>query len=124
MTKRRGAKPAAEQNQADLFGAAAPPSPRLPKKAHTAQRAAPSLAKTSPGQARSNPSAQPIPPNALLNVRQAAARLGLSKSTLDKMRGAGKGPRFIKSTDRAVRYDCDDLDAWIANRRRGRAPRD
>ncbi|MGQ0531696.1 MAG: helix-turn-helix transcriptional regulator [Caulobacteraceae bacterium] len=51
-------------------------------------------------------------------MRQAAQRLGLSKSTLDKMRCAGKGPRFIKSTDRAVRYDPVDLDAWIANRRR------
>ena len=44
-------------------------------------------------------------------------RLGLSKSTLDKMRGAGKGPRFIKSTDRAVRYDPADLDRWIDARR-------
>lgn len=28
------------------------------------------------------------------------------------------GPRFIKSTDRAVRYDPSDLDAWIEARRR------
>lgn len=55
---------------------------------------------------------------ALLTVRQAAARLGLAKSTLDKMRTKGKGPRFVKSTDRAVRYDPIDLDAWVANRRR------
>ena len=27
------------------------------------------------------------------------------------------GPRFVKSTDRAVRYDPADLDAWIAARR-------
>lgn len=53
----------------------------------------------------------------LLNVREAAARLGLSKSTLDKWRCAGKGPRYVKSTDRAVRYDPADLDAWIAARR-------
>lgn len=59
-----------------------------------------------------------MPPPVLLNVREAAARLGLSKSTLDKMRCAGKGPRFIKSTDRAVRYDPTDLDSWIAARRR------
>lgn len=56
----------------------------------------------------------------LLNVREAAARLGLSKSTLDKMRCAGKGPHFIKSTDRAVRYDKADLDAWVAARRRNK----
>lgn len=53
----------------------------------------------------------------LLNVREAAARLGLSKSTLDKWRCAGKGPRYVKSTDKAVRYDPADLDAWIAARR-------
>ncbi len=53
----------------------------------------------------------------LLHVRETAARLGLSKSTLDKMRCAGKGPRYVKSTDRAVRYDPADLDAWIAARR-------
>ena len=58
------------------------------------------------------------PTSALLNVRQAAARLGLSKSTLDKMRGAGKGPRYVKTTDRAVRYDPTDLDHWIAVRRK------
>lgn len=55
---------------------------------------------------------------ALLDVRQAAARLGLSKSTLDKMRSRGVGPRFIKSTARAVRYDPKDLDAWVDERRR------
>jgi predicted DNA-binding transcriptional regulator AlpA len=59
-----------------------------------------------------------IPPALLLNVREAAARLGLSKSTLDKMRCAGKGPRYVKSTDRAVRYDPADLDAWIAARKK------
>ncbi|MEQ1488947.1 MAG: helix-turn-helix domain-containing protein [Terricaulis sp.] len=57
------------------------------------------------------------PPPVLLNVREAAARLGLSKSTLDKWRCAGKGPRYVKSTDRAVRYDPEDLDAWIAARK-------
>jgi hypothetical protein len=28
------------------------------------------------------------------------------------------GPRFVKSTERAVRYDPADLDAWIESRRR------
>ena len=54
----------------------------------------------------------------LLNVRQAAVRLGLSKSTLDKMRAAGKGPKFVRTTERAVRYDPTDLDHWIAMRRK------
>ena len=54
----------------------------------------------------------------LLDVREAARRLGLSKSTLDKMRCAGTGPRFIRATARAVRYDPVDLDAFASERRR------
>jgi predicted DNA-binding transcriptional regulator AlpA len=54
----------------------------------------------------------------LLDVREAARRLGLSKSTLDKMRCSGRGPRFIRATDRAVRYDPADLDAFADERRR------
>lgn len=54
----------------------------------------------------------------LLDVREAAARLGLSKSTLDKMRCSGRGPRFIRATDRAVRYDPADLAAFAEDRRR------
>jgi predicted DNA-binding transcriptional regulator AlpA len=54
----------------------------------------------------------------LLDVREAAARLGLSKSTLDKMRCIGRGPRFIRATDRAIRYDPADLDAFANERRR------
>jgi predicted DNA-binding transcriptional regulator AlpA len=54
----------------------------------------------------------------LLDVREAARRLGLSKSTLDKMRCSGRGPRFIRATDRAVRYDPEDLRAFADERRR------
>lgn len=63
-------------------------------------------------------SAAPAVQDVLLNVRDAARRLGLSKSTLDRMRGKGQGPRFIKTTDRAVRYDPKDIEAWIVARRR------
>jgi predicted DNA-binding transcriptional regulator AlpA len=54
----------------------------------------------------------------VLDVREAARRLGLSKSTLGKMRCAGTGPRFIRATARAVRYDPADLDAFANSRRR------
>jgi predicted DNA-binding transcriptional regulator AlpA len=54
----------------------------------------------------------------LLDVREAAQRLGLSKSTLDKMRCSGRGPRFIRATDRAIRYDPADLQAFADERRR------
>jgi predicted DNA-binding transcriptional regulator AlpA len=56
----------------------------------------------------------------LMDVRAAAAWLGLSKSTLDKMRCYGVGPRFIRATGRAVRYDPADLAAFAEGRRQER----
>lgn len=61
---------------------------------------------------------KPTDEKRLLDVREAAARLGLSKSTLDKMRCSGRGPRFIRATDRAIRYDPEDLKAFADERRR------
>jgi predicted DNA-binding transcriptional regulator AlpA len=94
--------------QADLFGdAASGVAPRLARNTAPARAEAPSRRTTR----------IVTPPPVLLNVREAASRLGLSKSTLDKWRCAGKGPRYVKSTDRAVRYDPEDLDAWITARK-------
>lgn len=58
------------------------------------------------------------PVNSLVRVREAAARLGLSKSTLDKMRCDGRGPRFVKITSKIVGYDPADLDAYAESRKR------
>ena len=115
MTKRSGIGSTREENQADLFGGAPPPAPSPKTKAGAARRSP--FAKATQALAGPTQNITTTEPDALLNVRQAAARLGLSKSTLDKMRIAGKGPRFIKSTDRAVRYDLADLDRWINQRR-------
>jgi predicted DNA-binding transcriptional regulator AlpA len=52
-----------------------------------------------------------------LRVKQAAHHLGLSKSTLDKLRCFGGGPRYYK-LGRAVIYEVADLDAWKAERAR------
>ncbi|WP_421579482.1 helix-turn-helix transcriptional regulator [Shinella sp. M31] len=52
-----------------------------------------------------------------IRTRQAADYLSLSKSTLDKLRCSGGGPRFYK-LGRAVIYDVTDLDAWKAERAR------
>jgi len=46
-----------------------------------------------------------------IRVKEAADYLGLSKSTLDKFRHFGTGPRFFK-LGRSVIYDVADLDAW------------
>jgi predicted DNA-binding transcriptional regulator AlpA len=48
----------------------------------------------------------------------AAAYLGLSKSTLAKMRLRGDGPVYAKAGRRIVLYDRMDLDAWLDGRKR------
>ena len=57
------------------------------------------------------------PPGRKLNVREAARFLGLSVSTLNKMRLNGNGPPYLK-LGRRVLYDVHDLQAWAASRRR------
>jgi excisionase family DNA binding protein len=51
-----------------------------------------------------------------LTTRAAAEKLGLSRSTLEKMRVYGTGPYYLK-LGRAVRYKSEDLDDWLLRRR-------
>lgn len=53
----------------------------------------------------------------LLTPDAVAARLGLSKSTLSKLRVYGGGPPYIKLSA-AVRYPEDALAEWISARSR------
>ena len=48
-----------------------------------------------------------------------AVRLGVSRSTLQSWRYAGRGPRFIK-LGRLVRYRNADVDAYLAAQTRGK----
>ena len=48
----------------------------------------------------------------IMTTNDAALRLGLSKSTLAKMRLSGKGPKYIK-LGRRVGYLQSDIDQWI-----------
>ena len=59
----------------------------------------------------------PGPADHLLTVGEAADLLKISKSSLDKWRVWGRGPRFIK-VERRVRYRPADLAAYIANQTR------
>lgn len=52
-----------------------------------------------------------------LPVKDAAQRLGLSVSTLNKLRVFGGGPIFLK-LGRRVAYDLADLDSWLESKRR------
>jgi excisionase family DNA binding protein len=54
---------------------------------------------------------------ALRSTPEAAKRLNLADSTLEKMRVSGRGPKFIR-LGRVVRYDDEDLDAFIQAGRR------
>ncbi len=52
-----------------------------------------------------------------VRVRDAARYVGLSKSTLDKLRMHDGGPSFFK-LGRAIVYATADLDTWLASKRR------
>lgn len=49
-----------------------------------------------------------------LDTKQAAQVLGMSEYTLRRWRhdGEGRGPRYFKINNRAVRYRQDDLDSF------------
>lgn len=49
----------------------------------------------------------------ILRTPAAATYVGLSASSLEKMRMTGDGPRFIRLGGRAVGYDVADLDDWL-----------
>jgi predicted DNA-binding transcriptional regulator AlpA len=53
----------------------------------------------------------------MLSTPEAASYCGSSSSTFAKLRLYGGGPVFLKLGRRVV-YDPDDLDAWLASRRR------
>jgi excisionase family DNA binding protein len=55
---------------------------------------------------------------ALLTVEDAAARLKISKHTLNRWRVTGEGPPFIKYGPRFVRYYKSALEHWACARTR------
>ena len=52
-----------------------------------------------------------------LTVKEAADYVRLAMSTLNALRTAGRGPRFIK-LGRKVLYDVKDLDVWLDRNKR------
>jgi hypothetical protein len=53
-----------------------------------------------------------------LRTPAAAEYVGLSVSTLEKLRLTGGGPAYYKSGPKIVVYRVEDLDAWLTARRR------
>jgi predicted DNA-binding transcriptional regulator AlpA len=52
-----------------------------------------------------------------LRTPEAAAYVGLSSSTLEKLRLTGKGPIYHKAGPKIVVYRLEDLDAWLNSHR-------
>ena len=57
-------------------------------------------------------------PAPLLTENQAAELLQLTPRALQAWRYQGRGPRYVKISARAIRYQLDDLQKWIAKRLR------
>ena len=51
-------------------------------------------------------------PDALATEREAADFLGVTTRALQKWRGTGSGPKFVRISSRCVRYRRRDLIAW------------
>lgn len=51
-------------------------------------------------------------PESLISEKKAAEFLGLSIKTLQKKRGTGDGPQYIRISSRCIRYRRRDLVEW------------
>ena len=49
----------------------------------------------------------------LLTTRQVAEWLGVGHQTLERWRGRGEGPPFVRLPGRAVRYRGEDVQAFV-----------
>jgi predicted DNA-binding transcriptional regulator AlpA len=60
----------------------------------------------------------PVLSKRVLRQREAAHYLSCSESTLETLRVFGGGPVFVKIGARTVGYIVEDLERWLATRRR------
>ncbi len=56
--------------------------------------------------------------NKLMTTKQVSEYLGIAISTLLLYRAMGTGPRYIKILKRLVRYEKEDVDAWLAEQKK------
>jgi hypothetical protein len=59
-----------------------------------------------------------VRPVRFLRPRQVEALYGLTQKFLAHARGRGDGPPFVKPSHKLVLYAVDDLETWLAARRR------
>lgn len=60
----------------------------------------------------------PDSPEPLWNETQTARFLGVEARTLQSWRLKGCGPRFVRISNRCIRYRPSDIRAWVATRLR------
>lgn len=58
------------------------------------------------------------PPVRFLRPSQVEALYGLTQKFLAHARGRGNGPPFVKPSSKLVLYSVEDLERWLAARRR------
>lgn len=114
---RKGASPRARAapGQMDLFAgeqaAGARPAAKLKASANGPSRNS-RRSKVNP---KRSPEADGLQANgALIPTREAARKLGIGVSTLEKMRLQRRGPPFVRLGKSLVRYRLVDLEAWVA----------
>ena len=54
--------------------------------------------------------------NVLLNEKQISRLLGVTPRALQSWRQTGRGPRFVRISNRCIRYRLDDIDDWLESR--------
>jgi predicted DNA-binding transcriptional regulator AlpA len=52
----------------------------------------------------------------LLAPEDVAVRLGVSRKALERWRGTGGGPRFVRFGHKTVRYRVEDVEAFVVER--------
>ncbi len=60
----------------------------------------------------------PSSPDEMLTERQAAALIGVAAPTLNRWRCERIGPAWVAVSARCVRYRRDDVESWLASKRR------
>ncbi len=111
--------PPALPGQLDMFASVSEPMEKRPTPPPSSFALSAPLQRppTTKPPAKAQPAPKSKAPTAILRVQDAAVRIGVSVSTLNKMRGDGRGPRSIKLTGKIVGYAVEDLDAWLEKRR-------
>ncbi len=52
----------------------------------------------------------------LLTPAEVAGRLGCTPKVIERWRGTGDGPRFVRLSRKTIRYRAEDVEAFVAAR--------